>query len=105
MPFIEQAKLCDADAATKFAKVVGESAETIALAAFQKCLLQWEVATKKSIEAQKRYSTVEELRANPYLGSVEMGYNSGIEARNGIEAWKASEVNRLRLIVIEQRIP
>jgi hypothetical protein len=43
---VEQAKQCDQNAAHSYAKLIGEQAEIVAGAAFDKCIDFWTVASK-----------------------------------------------------------
>ena len=48
-----EARRCSDSSAEKFAKVAGETADTIAAAAFDKCLELWSTATKKLNKANR----------------------------------------------------
>jgi hypothetical protein len=50
---IDEARRCSDSSAEKFAKVAGETAETIAAAAFDKCLELWSTATSELNKANR----------------------------------------------------
>jgi hypothetical protein len=62
---IDEARRCSDSSAEKFAKVAGETADTIAAAAFDKCLELWSTATKKLNKANRPEFTEEDYRKDP----------------------------------------
>jgi len=104
---IEQAKECDTNAADKLASVIGESVETLARAAFEKCIDKWTDSTSKLINTEGntlQLFSPAEIAKNPYIVAHAAEFSDRFAKQNSVDAWKAKEVDRLRLFLIEKRL-
>ena len=102
---VEQAKQCDQNAAQSYAKLIGEQAEIVARAAFDKCIDFWTVASKNIIDALTPPSPrLAEMNKNPYLLSTYLRSIKAIADQNDIEAWRQAELRRLTVIVLDTRL-
>jgi hypothetical protein len=97
---IDEARRCSDSSAEKFAKVAGETADTIAAAAFDKCLELWSTATNKLNKTNRPEFTEEDYRQNPQLLNEEP---REISEEPTIEQWREMEIRRLRVFVLELR--
>ena len=101
---IDAAKRCSESSAEKFAKVAGETADTIATAAFDNCEELWRTATSNLIRAfqeQLPHFSDDEVKKNPYLLSEHFAAANCIDDQNSLEARREAEIRRLRVLVLE----
>jgi hypothetical protein len=85
--------------------VIGEQAEIVAGAAFDKCIDFWTVASKSMIDALTPPSpSPAEMNKNPYLLSTYLRSINAIANQNDIEAWRQAELHRLTVIVLDTRL-
>jgi hypothetical protein len=103
---IDKARRCSDSSAEQFAKVAGETADTIAAAAFDKCKELWSTATEKLISAllaEVPPLTKELINKNSYMISEHFKYTNEISDENSIEHWREAEIRRLRVFILELR--
>ncbi|MFM9153244.1 MAG: hypothetical protein ACKOPC_06540 [Methylocystis sp.] len=104
---IESAKRCDQETAEKYLKAVNEPADTVAVAAFDKCAELWAQASKSAIAYQSiniSSMSQKDVAGNPYLLPETIRKNEAIEKQNSIETWREAEIKRLRILIIEKRL-
>jgi TPR repeat protein len=103
---IDEAKRCSESSAEQYAKVVGETAETIAAAAFDKCEELWKTATNKLIDAllanfRKKFSQKD--YADPISLNEILRVEGSIFDQNRLEVRREAEIRRLRVLVLDLR--
>jgi hypothetical protein len=105
-PAIEKARDCDDAAAIAFSRLANESAEQVAKAAFDKCYATWDAANQLYFNTMPHYPylTEKDIHKKIALLSLETQTFSTEAARNNLEAWKAAEIDRLRVLVMETRL-
>ena len=104
---IESAKKCDQETAEKYLKAASEPADTIAVAAFDKCSESWAQASKSAIAYQSiniSSMSQKDVAGNPYLLPETIRKNEAIEKQNSVETWREAEIKRLRILIIEKRL-
>ena len=101
---VQQARLCSQTSAREFAKLKNELADTVAAAAFDKCVENWTLASDKTTDAHKIQFDPERARANPYYGSATVQINILNKDRYSIDKFREAEIRRLRVLIIEERI-
>jgi hypothetical protein len=105
-PAIEKARDCNDAAAMAFSQLKNESAEEVAKAAFDKCYAKWDDANKlyfNTRPAPPRF-TQKQINNNPWLLATQLEAEHADAERNSIQAWRAVEIDRLRVLVMETRL-
>jgi hypothetical protein len=105
-PAIQKARDCNDAAAVAFSRLVNESAEEVAKAAFDKSYAFWDDANRLYFQTwpgSTRF-TDKEMHANPWLLTMQIEAEHADAERNDIAAWKAVEIDRLRVLVMETRL-
>jgi hypothetical protein len=103
-PAIEKARNCDDGAATTFSQLKYESAEQVAKAAFDKCHALWDGAHEIYYQTSPTPPSPSEIPKNPWAYKVKWDLINADAERNAVEAWKAAEIDRLRVLVMETRL-
>jgi hypothetical protein len=101
---IDDAQRCDVEAALRFAQLSSETADAVALAAFDNCRNAWDAEQRKYSEVVKSMMpTPKEIKENPLTLSTYLQFVAG-DTSYDIETWKRSEVDRLRPVIMETRL-
>jgi hypothetical protein len=104
---IEKAKGCDDNVATAFSQLNNETAEEVAKAAFEKCFRLWFVANNVYFATSSKDNlpfAADDVAKHPELTGPYFKAVMEDSKKNSIEAWKAVEIDRLRLIVMDARL-
>jgi hypothetical protein len=86
------------------AKIEVESADTLAPAAFDKCVAQWSSATEKMIAARTPHFSAEEMKKIHFLLSETIETITRTSEENSVAAWRESEIRRLRVVILDARM-
>jgi hypothetical protein len=101
---IDDAQHCDEEAAQRRAQLPSETADAVALAAFDSCHNLWDAEQSKYSDVVKSMMpTPREIKENPFALSTYIQFVTG-DNSHSIEAWKRSEVDRLRPMIMETRL-
>jgi hypothetical protein len=103
-PAIEKARNCDDGTSIAFSQLKYESAEQVAKAAFDKCHALWDSAHEVYYQTSPKPPSPSEIPKNPWAYKVQLDLINADAERNTVEAWKATEIDRLRVLVMETRL-
>jgi hypothetical protein len=100
---IEKARSCDDSAAITLSPLTNETAEEVAKAAFEECRPFWTSAAKLYAQEHSFNISAQEATNDPVLMSL---YFSDLvkNPEETVEKWKQSEIDKLRLLVMEARL-